>query len=266
MATRTIVTSQPDVACSVCERRLLRGEQWEVFLDGGRPRTVCELCAPRAVHAGWLREIDGDVLSVTPARARRGRNLFDRLRQVGRGAQASLPNGAELSSRESLEPTDAPPERARSRPVRAHTDAPPARARAPLSHTDAPPAEADAALTRSGPDADAAGDTEAAGVPVANVLDRAVEVFNAGGYPRRVAGVARSLGPPGVNVHPLEGVPNVVEIVVAWELCWYRYRVDLDETPVDARARDQGTHMSELSREDRLVNAAVDERGAVSLS
>jgi hypothetical protein len=57
----------------------------------------------------------------------------------------------------------------------------------------------------------------------------------------------------------------VVAIVVAWELCWYHYRVDLDEETATARALAQGTELSELTREDRLVNAVVDERGALSL-
>ena len=80
MATRSIVTSQPDVACDVCGRRLLRGELPDVFLAGGQRRTVCELCAPRAAHEGWLREADRHSVSLPPSRARRGRNLFERLR------------------------------------------------------------------------------------------------------------------------------------------------------------------------------------------
>src|SRR5271170_3054625 len=91
MATRTIVTSQPDVECDVCERRLLRGEQPDVFIGAGRRRIVCELCAPRAAHEGWLRESDTQSLALPPMRARRGRSLFERLRQVARppGASAS---------------------------------------------------------------------------------------------------------------------------------------------------------------------------------
>ena len=80
MATRSIVTSQPDVACDVCGRRLLRGELPDVFLAGGRRRTVCELCAPRAAHEGWLREADRHSVSLAPSRSRRGRNLLERLR------------------------------------------------------------------------------------------------------------------------------------------------------------------------------------------
>ena len=56
MTTRTIVTSQPDVACRGLRRRLLRGEQPDVFIAAGRRLIVCELCAPRAVHEGWMRE------------------------------------------------------------------------------------------------------------------------------------------------------------------------------------------------------------------
>jgi hypothetical protein len=76
-----IVTSQPDVACDVCGRRLLRGEQPDVFLGGGRRRMVCELCAPRASAEGWRRETDQPALSLPAARPRRGRNLLGRLRQ-----------------------------------------------------------------------------------------------------------------------------------------------------------------------------------------
>ncbi len=84
MATRTIVTSQPDVECEVCERRLLRGEQPDVFLAAGRRRIVCELCAPRAAHEGWMRETDSHSVTLPPMRSRRGRSFFDRLRQVAR--------------------------------------------------------------------------------------------------------------------------------------------------------------------------------------
>jgi hypothetical protein len=80
MGTRTIVTSRPAVLCDVCGRRLLRGEQPEQFLAAGHPRTVCELCAPRALHEGWMRVDDYESLAVRPPRARRGLNLFERLR------------------------------------------------------------------------------------------------------------------------------------------------------------------------------------------
>src|ERR1700761_5858112 len=89
MTTRTIVTSQPDVACDVCARRLLRGEQPDYFIADGRRRLVCELCAPRATHEGWLRETEAAAdVSLPPQRPRRGRSLLDRLIQVAKAPPA----------------------------------------------------------------------------------------------------------------------------------------------------------------------------------
>src|ERR1700689_1715579 len=104
VATRTIVTSQPDVACDVCERRLLRGEQPDVFLAAGRRRTVCELCAPRAAHEGWMRESDSQALKLAPMRARRGRSLIDRLRQVGKPPASDGATGAARSTQTQPDP------------------------------------------------------------------------------------------------------------------------------------------------------------------
>src|SRR6478672_993700 len=80
MTTRAIVTSQPDVACYVCGRRLLRGEHPELFVADGETRTVCELCTPRAVRAGWPREHEAGE-HVEPL-TRRRRGLMARLRQA----------------------------------------------------------------------------------------------------------------------------------------------------------------------------------------
>ncbi len=75
-------------------------------------------------------------------------------------------------------------------------------------------------------------------------VERALEVFNAGEHPRRVAGVARSLGEPSVTVRPVADSGSVVAIVVAWELCWYRYEVDLGDEAAGARVTAQGTELS----------------------
>lgn len=263
MATRTIVTSQPDIACYVCERRLLRGEQPEVFLAAGRPRTVCELCAPRAAHAGWERESDHDSLKVPPLRARRGRNLLQRFRQPRRDAEASRRPATTTGPPAQGEPPeyeflggpspgagDSRQERARDRYASRPIERP--RARSGLSPSE-------------GPSGLAITDAAARGESPLGLLERAIGVFNAGDYPRRLAGLGRSLGVPEVSVRPVEGIPNVVTIVVAWELCWYEYRVDLDEDPSDARVLAQGTELSELAREDRLSNGDVDELGMLSL-
>jgi hypothetical protein len=93
---------------------------------------------------------------------------------------------------------------------------------------------------------------------------RALQVFNAGEQPRRVAGVARSLGAPAVTVRPLEESGGTVAIVIAWELCWYRYEVDLGDEAAGSQLVAQGMELDELPDEDRLANAAADERGALS--
>jgi hypothetical protein len=95
-------------------------------------------------------------------------------------------------------------------------------------------------------------------------LARAVELFNASDQPRRVAGIARSLGPPLVTLRPLAAEPSLVAVVVAWELSWYRYEIDLAEEWV--RIVDQGTYLEELSAEDRRANAVADERGELTVA
>jgi hypothetical protein len=286
MTTRTIVTSQPDVACYVCGRRLLRGEQPEMFLVDGHPRPVCELCAPRAAHQGWPRGSEGDRVTLPPLRTRRGRNLFERLRHMGRpmyeqpdsavtaakrsyddhgdsydflggtGPLVSDPVAAAPADRPGLAPSSAP------RSTQAH----PAGAHPAEAHpAEAHPAEAHP--TEAHPPG--AGGVAEPALPIGRVdeaVERAIEVFNAGEYPRRVAGVARSLGVPGVSVHAVEDGGNAVVIVVGWELCWYRYVVDFDQEPVEARCIAQGTELKELPREDRLANAGVNDAGAVSPS
>jgi hypothetical protein len=240
MSTRTIVTSQPDVACDVCERRLLRGEQPDVFLAGGRRRTVCELCAPRATHEGWLREADRHSVSLPTARARRGRNLFDRLRQLRDPID-------DRSPQEGLQAQDAS----------AHA---PYETAAQASYVFLEtPAAADGiqGTVEEQPATLTGGDLK---------VERALEVFNAGEHPRRVAGVARSLGAPEVSVRPAEESGGRVAIVIAWELCWYRYEIDLGEEAAGARVVAQGTELGELEATDRLVNATADELGALSLS
>ena len=269
MTRRIIVTSPPDVACYVCERRLLRGEQPEIFLVDGHPRTVCELCAPRAAHEGWPRESDGDRVSLPPVRTRRGRNLFGRLRHMGRPMHEQpdsantataaiatrsygdhdsydfLGGGSSLVS----EPARAVPAAGLglgSSPGPGSAQAHPAQAH---------PIEAQSVAGQALPIG-----------PLDEAVERAIEVFNAGEYPRRVAGVARSLGVPGVSVRAVEDGGNAVVIVVAWELSWYRYVVDFHQEPVEARCIAQGTELMELPQEDRLANADVNDAGALSLS
>jgi hypothetical protein len=58
-----------------------------------------------------------------------------------------------------------------------------------------------------------------------------------------------------------------VDVVVAWELCWYRYEVDLaDEGVNGVRVSGQGYELSELEPEERAANGAADEHGLLVLA
>jgi hypothetical protein len=256
MAARTIVTSHPDVACDVCGRRLLRGEQADVFLSGGQRRTVCELCTPRATHEGWRRETETHGAGPRGQRPQRGRSLLGRLRRP--------------SSDRTARPVRA--ERADSEPG----EQPYTGGETPLDEewagigeewagAGSEPAQADPAEPELASEALAEpAETYTPGATGADVA-RALEIFNAGEYPRRVAGVARSLGPACVKAAPLAGSQATVAIVVAWELCWYRYEIDLHDEAAGVRLAADGMELAELPAEDRVANATADERGELTL-
>jgi hypothetical protein len=288
MATRAIVTSHPVVACDVCGRSLLRGETPDVFIAGGQRRTVCELCVPRAAAEGWLREADNHAASVRPTRARRAGSLLGRLRQLrepGQGPLRRERDGAvgqqeaygevafseerlyefldgENESEDVGEPEiyigSVQASESSDGEWSAEDDFPAFDGEDPrdlASARSSQPGEQPSATAAFGSGASTAGELKVA---------RALEVFNAGEQPRRLAGVARSLGAPAVTVRPLENSGSTVAIVVAWELCWYRYEVDLGDEAAGLQLVAQGMELEELPDEDRLANAAADERGELS--
>ncbi len=264
-----------------------------MFLAGGQRRTVCELCVPRAAAEGWLREADNHASSVRPTRARRAGSLFGRLRQLREPGQGSLrrerpsaaaldgsDTGAELPEEDLYGFLDSDVERKDLREHEIYIGSVEAAESSegawsaeddllPLDGADpddpgtvrARPARA----SQSGEHVSTAG-ISSSGASTAGELKvaRALKVFNAGEQPRRVAGVARSLGAPTVTVRPLEDSGSTVAIVVAWELCWYRYEVDLGDEAAGSQLVAQGMELDELPEEDRLANAAADERGELS--
>jgi hypothetical protein len=94
-------------------------------------------------------------------------------------------------------------------------------------------------------------------------LGRAVTLFNASEHVKLLAGVIRSLGAPHVHLGP-SGEELVVDILVAWELCWYRFEADLDGEVV--RRRAQGYELSELAAPLADPNAAADPDGRLALA
>src|SRR5205823_12219573 len=77
-------------------------------------------------------------------------------------------------------------------------------------------------------------------------VERALELFNDSDHPRTIAGIARTLGTPWVHASPDGGQPSEVTIVVAWELSWYRYRVDLGDEHEPILLVEKGDELSEL--------------------
>jgi hypothetical protein len=264
--TRKSITTNPVVVtCDVCGRTLLRGEHHDVFIGGGQRRSVCELCTGRAVHEGWIREGLDDVVARSREN-RRGGSLLSRLRSrrsepspdllprdpfADDGASASPPAaGAEYPADEYVLPPEHEP---------APASAEPRYAAPPEPRPD------------RGPEAEAAEPTDhtlyesrsVRGVPTNAELKvaRAMELFNASPQVRTVAGVARSLGAPIVSARPSRTEGSVVTIVVAWELSWYRFEVDLGNEAAGVRVTAQGSELSELDTIDQTANAAADDGG-----
>ncbi len=189
---------------------------------------MCELCKPRALNEGWVREGTAPTYEGSDATADRRRSLFSRLRRRREAAARPQPAPTlddELGGHSWVEAPKRALEQLREpRHVRA--------------------------IPTSAP----------------QKVASAVELFNDSEHPRTVAGVARSLGPPAVSVLPDAARPSLVHLVVSWELCWYRYEVDLADELPSVRVAAQGSELEELSREERLPNAVSDEYGSLSLS
>lgn len=228
-----------------------------------------------------MRETDSHAVSLPPMRSRRGRSFFDRLRQVARPPGEAAGGVADAASEQGQEPEQAQEQeqesydlfdgynRAGVEPVAARQAGP----QAEETESDAADPEAQARevgtgglMDWQGPPSPAPSETGSATEPPSEYVEHAITVFNASEFPRRVAGVTRSLGAPLVNVRSAEHLSSVVSIVVAWELCWYRYEVDLSEPVVEAQVIAQGTELAELAREDRRPNATADESGKLELT
>jgi hypothetical protein len=240
VATRDIRPSTAITVCDVCGRTLLRGEHAEVYLDGGARRSVCELCKSRALHEGWLREGTVPTYDAGEATSHRRGSLLSRLRR----------------RREARPPAEeaAPP----AEPVAPERDYDPEPPPKPVPAPRAP---------RRRPREPSREPRHVRAVPVGaeHKIASAIELFNNSEHRRTVAGVARSLGAPDISVHPDDEHPSRVEIVASWELCWYRYEVDLsDEVPV-VRVAAQGYELDELTPRERESNASYNQHGALGV-
>lgn len=266
MNTRDIRTSTAITTCDVCGRTLLRGERAQVYLDGSVRHSVCELCVPRALNEGWVREG-----TVPPYEGRddsdRRRSLFGRLRRRRDRNPAPAEDEEEPSFPEDDLYDDEPP--AYEEPARAEYEEPPSRSERrslgqPVRRARErarerirqPPAERESAREPR--------HVRAVPTGVEQKIAAAIEVFNRSEHQRTVAGVARSLGQPAVSVRPVQARPSTVNVTVSWELCWYRYEIDLSDDVPGVRVDAQGYELDELEPAEQRANAVCDENGSLS--
>jgi hypothetical protein len=253
MERKSITTTRAAVACDVCGRTLLRGEHADPFIAGGARRMVCELCIARAANEGWIREGADNALGVRRNGPRGGRSLLGRLRLTRAGGRRATPDATPAvpatgrrsgGKVERIERVPQPDDSASAAEPDEPAPPPPEPAGAPREprHVHAVPTNADLKMAR------------------------ALDVFNASAHPRRIAGVARSLGEPAVAVLPSETEGSIVSIVVGWELCWYRYEVDLADEAAGVRVSGQGAELTELTAPELEANASADARGLLVLA
>lgn len=239
----------------MCERTILPGERISEYVapDGERVN-VCALCKPRAEASGWIPAEQAGRLAREPApRRRRSFNLRQRLTRASEAASVLLPQREEGegeapapdSKREASVREDPGPESPDSHARR------PAQGRAPRPVA----AEPERALPAKGETAEP--------LTRERLMRLAVEGFNAGPGPRKVAGLIRSLGEPRVAVRA-NGAAKAV-VTVAWEISWYQWEVAVDGGAREVREVRKGSEVSELEASERGWNATAADDGTIRL-
>jgi hypothetical protein len=223
---------QDSINCEVCGRTILKGEHTEGFLaPGGRRHQVCELCFARAEHHGWIRERGGNAPShAGTGRSESRRPMLDRL--LGRGGTRPAPARAEEEEEADAEP--AVDNGDQSEQERTHA---PPRIRRDPRHVRAVPTTAEVKV------------------------ERALELFNSSDHARTVTGLVRTLGAPWVSARADIDAPSAVTVVVAWELSWYRFKIDLGDEEDPVVLVQKGEEVREIEGELRDWNATVDADG-----
>jgi hypothetical protein len=221
------------ISCDVCGRTILKGERAESYLmPGGERKLVCDLCATRALNEGWIRESGPGELPAARRRPEQRGSLFGRLRrrrEHDAGADDDDTNGGWDPDAQ----PEQPPVRERSSPQR---EAP----RDPR-HVRAVPTTADVKV------------------------ERALERFNGSEHVRATAGIMRSLGEPWVAAAPDIAAPSQVDILIAWELSWYRYRVDLSDAGEAVVLLEKGEELDQLEGEPPDWNVQASPDGTLAL-
>jgi predicted Fe-S protein YdhL (DUF1289 family) len=234
------------VSCDVCGRTILKGERAEWYLaPGGDRRQVCDLCAVRAQHHGWIRESGaGDIPARVPRNEPR-RGVLGRLRKR-RPAAAPGEDEARLGDHG-------------GHGVRLQPDS--LTKPDPRSERDEDPTPAPAPPRRTPSRPQAPRHVRAVPTTAEVKIERALELFNGSGHQRTVAGLARTLGQPWISALPDPNQASAVSVLVAWELSWYRYRVDLGDEADPVMMLDKGEELDQIDESLRSWNAALDADG-----
>ena len=220
------------VSCDICGRTILKGERTENFLaPGGERKRVCDLCSTRAQAEDWIREsAHGDL----PAGRRRPAERTSLLGMFRR-RRAPEPESDEehWEEEQAVEP---PYEAVAERPPAPPRDVPrdPRHVRAVPTNTEVK-------------------------------VERALELFNDSEHTRSIAGIMRSLGEPWVAAAPDVATPSQVDILIAWELSWYRYRVDLGDADEPVALLAKGEELDQLDAEPPDWNTQASPDGTLAL-
>src|SRR4051812_4724223 len=248
-----------DIACDICGRTILKGERIEPYLaPGGQRHIVCELCTDRAYNEGWIREAAHDEMPATTRRPDQRRGLLGRLR---RRRDAQPPEGVEEELEEPV--FDEPLAEGSPNGDEPAYEEPAAGAPAPAPEPAAPPPAAQQPPRHRRRDA-----RHVRAVPTnAQVkVERALELFNQSEHVRTIGGISKTLGEPWVSAAPLTHAPAEVSIVVAWELSWYRFRVDLGDADDPVTLVNKGQELDELDESMRDWNATALSDGRLAVS
>jgi hypothetical protein len=233
------------VSCDVCGRTILKGERTEAYQSAdGRRYEVCELCFERAESLGWIRAAVADEVFARAPRPEPRRSLLGRLRRrrPEPGAASDEPpleaepmyeeaHGAEQLEAElgSRPEVAQPPQKQRSRMPHSRPKHP--------RHVRAVPTTPEAKVERS------------------------LDIFNTSRHQRTIAGLARTLGAPWVAAVPELEHQSYVTVVVAWELSWYRFRVDLGDADDPVALMANGEEVEQIDETLRDWNATIDDEG-----
>jgi len=259
--------------CALCGRTILKGERVERYLrepvQGAAVETVCELCHARARAYGWVRADEIGDLPLPPAGRARGRRTWLRRLFARRGGGSSEEGAHELGA--GMPAPDAAASVPAASGATNGSDSTDARGSTALHPTTGSSVSVghSGVTAGDGPRQRALhGEGEhrhVRAVPAAEParIERALELFAVSEHCRTMAGIARALGEAQVAAVASASSPALVDVVVAWELSWYRFRIDLGSERDPVALVERGDEISELPTELRAWNASLDAAGNV---